>query len=844
MRVVKKLKFLLIVILLVAFASTIITYFSTSSFSAEKYKTLLEEELSGFLAYKVKIEGEVVLNYPNVLAYNVQIIDLVRDSAVVGVIETVKLNFGFFDWLYNKPKVSKIELKGGHIIISAFLAQAAPLRHLNHKVEVSNLILNDFILLDNVLIAEGKFYTTLSEVSFKGQLMGKQTKKKYTTNFTYNNIQDLMLYLKSDSAELKIDFSKNKEDFTVTGKGLPILLNDFTKISHDIVSESVAFQLNARANIDSQSFSLEDINFTSDIGSLKGKWIYEDKRLEVNLQSENLNIHTLNYKKKDLVFFSIINQFNNLISKLNQKDINTNISIRLSDISAVPEDLNNLTLHVSNSEQKSTNISLLGKFNNNLQFEVKGLAAVDKYKPYSIGSIKLNGLPSKAILDFFGLVEPLTPAILNLESQFYLAPQMFYLKDLKFRWGNIAILGNLNLQEYGTNKSIKINLNGYNVNLDASNISANIPQILANPKLETYLNLELYNLNYKNKSFDKVKFSLSAADGKVTLKNIDIEDASINLKAHLEYQPLNINANLTGKVYGKYLDLGIINIEKLAVIKRNNNISNIFWSNRPLNFTFFENYNGGLNVKFEKIKWETQLFTKAELITTFASGIVNFQKIHCEGDKKEFNASGSLSAAEDNLIKMSFSYTNFDMLPLFKESLKINAIKGRYSCVGSFNTHGKNIKEFVNNSNGKLELAARQVEIEGVNFNSLVEKLPSVTNKRALEDLTKVDFFEGNTSFKALDGKVNIANGIGASVLHFATSTTNGVVATNFLLDSLKINSIAQIFFIVPKWNNTPISIDMHIENNIWEPKIFFDNDKVFSLIQAVSTPTKSAVNK
>ena len=125
-----------------------------------------------------------------------------------------------------------------------------------------------------------------------------------------------------------------------------------------------------------------------------------------------------------------------------------------------------------------------------------------------------------------------------------------------------------------------------------------------------------------------------------------------------------------------------------------------------------------------------------------------------------------------------------------------------------------------------------QLKLQGISFSVLVSEMQDVRSMDQLDSITRIKVFGGDTLFESVESSSNIKNGVVATSISFLSDATSGIISSNLSLPKMETNTISQIFFIAPKWQNQVGEVQMNTQGSIWAPKVFFDNDKIYKMIQ------------
>ena len=310
-----------------------------------------------------------------------------------------------------------------------------------------------------------------------------------------------------------------------------------------------------------------------------------------------------------------------------------------------------------------------------------------------------------------------------------------------------------------------------------------------------------------------------------------------------------IESVIDATIDADYIDSSVLNIPAILEIDQDPDNPKVSWLSGPISWFGLDKFNGAIIMKVKKLDNSFLPLENLHINIGLRDKTLFIDSLTANAGTGTLEANANIGMEINSAMFLSFSMNNFPVSTMMNYVFNIDAMnQGNFSCVGTMKSQGNSINQLIRAANGKMEIAARGINLRGFAIDLLFDKVLDVKSERELLNLTKVSIFSrsdgtkysGFTNIEYLNGAANISNGVVASALRFKTLRSTGVFSSNLSLMNFHNKSIVKFFFMNKRNNAEVLSIDMNIGGPIWLPRISFDNKKLYDLVLEKRLPNSN----
>ncbi|XGA08781.1 MAG: AsmA family protein [Wolbachia endosymbiont of Xenopsylla cheopis] len=819
-----------------------------------KYKSYIEQKLKEVYGTQVNISGNIEVSFmPVKMVIHDLYIKHENESYLSSKSTTIgKLEFrpSFLSLVKFVPSPKKVIIHG----------LATDMQNLYRMTKTESNIKSVSIINSDIDIGK-KDKIHIKTATFKGTKANRKITSTFTlrqNNCNLNASMDLIKYntyqvdVKVSSNFLNIGLVGKQDQNSFKGKLTAKANNLLSVISGTEATKQIAdraFELTSDIHVNNGELKIHNLGFNSEAIKGNGEIVYnQNNTYNVGINLEKIDIDYLFFNQREINhdrLNSILENFRLIIPDY----INANSIIKAQEVKYNGKILSDVEFKTSVHNGKAgINLALALPGNNNsmgITGEISNNKIVSSFK----------GILSAQGEDIDSLSEWLLPILIKddlknesnkfeFSSHVYVAPRIFMISDAKVLTDEGNLHGEVRVKY---NKKIniidgKIDVNDINFDKYSLNLSTKIEkdklpmQWLRDSKFNIKFKASVNNFIIRNNQIKKINFLVNTIKDKLSIDDINLVgdniDISGNVKVTTDFKTIKptLEVNLNGKEFNSALfelpDL----VTKTKALQTRNETMKIMWSRHDFNFLKLNEFNGNININVKKFKTKSNILKDLKLNTVLKDGLISVKQL-------EYGVAGGYVIFQANIgtgsqpsLVSSFSIANLDISHMAK-LLDIDSLAGNISMSGSIKTEGKSVYEWVSKAVGKVSIAARGINFVGVDLDSFIVNLLKSKSKSDIASLTQVSLYSDSTSFTTIDGNAQIQNGICSTSLQFMINNASGSISSNISLLQFTTISFLRLFFIPPEKSN-PVYIDLNLTGPIWQPKVNFNIDDLYSIIK------------
>ncbi|WP_067100924.1 AsmA family protein [Marinomonas atlantica] len=355
-------------------------------------------------------------------------------------------------------------------------------------------------------------------------------------------------------------------------------------------------------------------------------------------------------------------------------------------------------------------------------------------------------------------------------------------------------------QENASLEGLKINtlgmditgqVNAYQV-LSAPEFDAVLDMAEFSPKsVLSQLNIELPEMADDN-VLEKASMSITAQGSMDSIKaqpiSINVDDTTIEANALLNLSPLNWDIAIAGANLDldRYLppvkDAETASEDSTEVPAGQGTTTS---EQELIPVDLVRSLNGHVGIAFDNIKVKNLQLDKIELDTTQTNGKVNISpaQVHLYDGVAQLKAQLDVTGKTPEMA-VTPSIESVEILPLLKDFMALEKVRGATNLTGDLSTHGNRIEELISNLNGDLLVNITDGALLGTNYTKMVCKGIALARTETLDESA----FKEDTPFETMRIPAKIVNGEVSTPGLRMQSLTLGVTGNGVI--SLPSNSL------------------------------------------------------
>lgn len=815
-----------------------------------KYKSYIEQKLKETYEAQVNINGNIEVSFIPVkmIIYDLYIKHENKSylSSKSTTIERLEFRPSFSSLVKFAPSPKKVTIHG----------LATDVKTLYRMTKTESNIKSVSIINSDIDIGK-KDKIHIKTATFKDT----KANKKITSTFILRQINyNLNAIAKQNAHQVDAKISSNFLNIALVGKQdqnsfegkLTAKANNLLSvISGTETGKQTAdqtFELTSDIHVGNDEFKIYNLGFNSEAIKGNGEVAYNrNNTYNIGINLERIDTDYLFFNQREINhdrLNSVLENFRLIIPDY----INANSIIKAQEVKYNGKSLSNVEFKTGVHNGKADinlTLALPGNDNNMTMFgKITSNKIVSNFK----GILSAQGQDIDLLSEWL-LPISIKEGVKNENNKFkfsghvYVAPRILMVSNIEILAEKENLQGKVSIKY---NKKInvidgEINVNGinfdkYNFGLPAKVEKSKLPmQWLRDTKFNIKFKTDINNFILKSSQVKKINFLVDIVKDKLSINNINLIGNNIDVSGNAEIttdfkttKPA-LEINLDGKEFNsafiEFPDLVI----KTKALKTKNETMKIIWSRHDFNFFKLNEFNGNINISIKEFKTKSNVLKDFKLNTILKDGLISVKQLEYRVADGYIFFQGNIGTGSEPSLVSSFLIANLDISHIAK-LLDIDNLTGSISISGSVKTEGKSAYEWVSKAVGKVSIAARGINFIGVDLDSFIINLLKSKNKSDIASLTQVSLYNGSTFFTTIDGNANIQNGICSTSLQFIINNASGSISSNISLLQFTTISFLRLFFIPPEKSN-PIYIDLNLTGPIWQPKVNFNIDDLYSIL-------------
>lgn len=835
----KKTKFvcvILIIVFLYIIACVTVKYYYTKNF-IKNISTILEVEKNVEIK-KITI-GKITFNI-----INISNVYITKNQKKILYIKDIHIELSKYSFLIFIPKIKKITVYNADIdfnVLSNIDIQDIKGFKIPKHIFLSKALIYKIPSIKHIQIDNGvvKFGSTITLEADLASNKDSSYKLNYSFN-TSNKQISASLYNKNN----KITYNSDSKSIKINGQGTRIdfltssLLNNILPLEED--NEPFKIEIHGEKDQQNGSVIFKTINVDSRVLKVFGNASIFEKEFSINMAIPVILINK-DELYKTVSFFAKITEIYQLIPAISNK--NGLINIQIDSINNV---IHNTNLNAEFKDSKLAKQVIVSSFGQDGKINIVGQNTKIKNANFLLAKITIQGTDINQVCNLASLqckTAELSSFYITLHIM--LSDYMTIIPFLRGKIGNANITANFNIKNQDSYDRIRGNIKLDNINIQNTNFFLQIGSDIRYKIGYTNSNIKVQigNLKIKTNNFQNVSYTISTYDGKLYLRQIDIDSDEIKLKGFIE-----IKLNTIRPISRVKLQIDRINLPKLGASKYILNLyeytssdNSIRWKHdhfKLLNDNVLD-FDMDLDVTLRNIVLNNDnIFDKGSIHIVLKELNMSIEKFELNTiEKGLLQLAGNIYIDNKPTLNLAFNLQNIKTENIVKNIFHLNFIKGGVSnCAGSILSSGNSIEELIYSMSGQFKILSAGFVMHGIDYENLIMNIPYINKKNELENLLQIDIFRNKTTVTSHSLEGEIKNGIIKSTGNFTTEYSADRTAINLMLQTLELSGVDIISFQLPQEVMTipSTSIMMMLKGKLWETKIYFENDKIYESIRKV----------
>ncbi|AHX11414.1 asmA family protein [Neorickettsia helminthoeca str. Oregon] len=805
-------KFLIFLLLVIA-----LSFFGGIILKINSYKEHYSSEISRLIGGNVEVNGTISINFLDLAlrATSVNIVQYSSDSRYS--IGKLDLHFSKKSILFGRPEISKITMRDGEIILNntdeVFSTQVQALHLENMVVKIPNYSIE-------TQVKNAVYRNSIVKTELRGDF-GQAAENLYHLSLNFDR-RKKYYSVEISSKEDKIQFLSSEKVIKISGEGKDLMgvLSTFTKIQWE-PNSSTSFSISDKYDGNAQEYNLKiqsDFLDSSVKVSLK-----KDEKQKIDIRCHNFSLGQIGLSSLKEIASFLLN-----LQKLQTKE--TDLLLDIETLKLKDTEIKDVHLSLSSSTELLTIGDLSARIADSTINSKGKIEKKDPNYPILTSEVTWKGTFSNEIVKLLNLEQYRTAdrwlsQIFSTNLKIIAGPEMFLFKDAVVAVGALKLGADLRynhtLRKLGSNISID------SLVIERISIKDVFSLLDKISDIDTSIRVNLINTNFGGEEVSHIDF-IHHSMKKYHISSIDVDSKNLTFVGKLKFD--KIARILEIDVDGNTLKSSFIKFPGIFKLLDTKKGPEIHWNDNP-----FPEIPSGIccsfNIAFNKVFQDSPSDALTfKLASEINNNILKISGLSLkrEGFLLELVSNFTFNR-QPNSVVASINASGIDLKTLLKENFDVNYISGKANIQADVSSKGNTVKQMISNIEGKLALNSAKINIQGGNIDMLSSAIPKVKSPKDLDEITRIKFFTGDTTLLSVTGSSNISNGILGTSLAFSTKTTSGILSSNFQVSNMQTSSVSRVFF---PMKGEAIPVDITIEGNIWNPKIFFDNQAIFATIK------------
>ena len=189
------------------------------------------------------------------------------------------------------------------------------------------------------------------------------------------------------------------------------------------------------------------------------------------------------------------------------------------------------------------------------------------------------------------------------------------------------------------------------------------------------------------------------------------------------------------------------------------------WSDETIDLAVLDRLSGTLALDAEALLLGAYRIEQADVDLAVAEGTLTLRSLTGRLFDGALKADGSLAGGPVPAGQAAFRLTDAELGAILREIAGVDAVSGRAEVDGYFTLRGQTARGMMQSLSGRVELAASEGAVEGVDVPAISRQIDALSKVDALDDIarfvdgTEQSLSSGRTALHSLDGTVRVQDG-------------------------------------------------------------------------------------
>jgi hypothetical protein len=362
----------------------------------------------------------------------------------------------------------------------------------------------------------------------------------------------------------------------------------------------------------------------------------------------------------------------------------------------------------------------------------------------------------------------------------FVKPYEFGVYDMRFNYPYETLQASFNLNVTGEQPYINVVLNTNEMDMDYFNLEPQVVQVEVRPS-NTFKGIKgavpPEDEMQETTTFVGIDGAIPPADGVVGISKsfVGVTGAVVappsarkrNSKEVLEITPQNNLIQLaqaegpSTKITLRKADAPKKDDAKamLEIDRDRHGVATSLWDTRLINMSWMDGFNGSFDISIGRLIYGDISLDRLKMQAKLENNLVTFQNLAFLYWQGRCSVLGSIYGGKVPGLSLSFTLFNLELGDMVKDLTGRRNISGKASLSGTLTTSGVNTLSWVSQSESKLVVAARGVNVRGINLQGVVDTLMVSRTAADVFNNVNIALINGSTNF-TVDGNINVKNGI------------------------------------------------------------------------------------
>ncbi len=341
--------------------------------------------------------------------------------------------------------------------------------------------------------------------------------------------------------------------------------------------------------------------------------------------------------------------------------------------------------------------------------------------------------------------------------------------------------------------------------------------------LSTRIDAKVYidDFTFMERKGDRLSFALYAYGGDLRITNMQltypdgISEMNCNLDVRGVVPHINLMVN-ADQIDARYFYMGEQSEEIAPLLKDNLPQKNVntkatkkkadlekivelrdISTDTPVPLGWMDGFNGVFDITLRKLIFKNVFMDKIKFRGRLDNKRLDIQKLSFIYSQAQTDIIGVLYGGKVPGMNISFTMANADIYEIIKPITDIENINGFASLSGIIATNGWSFREWLEQMDAKLLIAARGVKVQGINLAGVSNVVDVARTSADVFNNVNNVLTKGTTEF-LVDGSMNIKNG----ELHLPGLTIRSGLVSGSIEGGTKLETMVGQFFILFRFGN------------------------------------------